>query len=126
MTFMEREITRHLRELFALLVAATLAGCAWIDHWSGVQDAKALQRTGLRANATILKIWDTGMTVNDDPVIGLQVEVKPDGRPPYVATIDRALISRVDIPQFQPERVIPVRVDPKDPQHVAIDFYDYR
>lgn len=113
------------RKIVALLLAGTLTGCAVIDRWSGVRDAKALQQTGLRAKARILKIWDTGMTVDDDPVIGLRVEVAPEGGPPYVATIDRALISRLDVPQFQPEKVIPVRVDPKDPQHVAIDFYEY-
>jgi hypothetical protein len=73
-----------------------------------------------------LKIWDTGMTVNNDPVIGLRVEVTPEGRAPYNATIKKALISRLDVPQFQPERVIPVRVDPTDPQRVAIDFYGYK
>jgi len=63
---------------------------------------------------------------NNDPVIGLQVEVTQDGRPPYIATIEKALISRLDVPQFQPERVIPVRVDPNDPQHVTIDFNAYK
>jgi len=121
-----RQITRHFRELAVALLAASLVACAAIDNLNGVSDAKALQRTGLPARATILDIWDTGITVNNDPVIGLRIEVTPDGGPPYIATIKKALISRLDVPQFQPERVIPVRVDPKDPQRVAIDFYAYK
>jgi hypothetical protein len=117
---------RHLDRLLAALLTASFVACAVIDRFSGVSDARALQQTGIPARATILKIWDTGMTVDDDPVVGLQVEVRPDGHPPYIATITKALISRIDVPQFQPEKVIPVRVDPKDPQHVAIDFYTYR
>jgi hypothetical protein len=120
------ENIRHLDGLVAALLAVSLVACAVIDRFSGVSDAKELQQTGVPARATILKIWDTGMTVNDDPVVGLQVEVTPDGGPPYIATIKKALISRIDVPQFQPEKVIPVRVDPTDPQHVAIDFYAYR
>ena len=118
--------TQHLGGLVAALLAVSLVACAVIDNLSGVSDAKELQQIGLPARATILQIWDTGMTVNNDPVIGLRVEVTPDGRSPYIATIKKALISRLDVPQFQPERVIPVRVDPNDPQHVAIDFYAYK
>src|SRR5215831_10887206 len=95
-----RQIARALRELvMASLLAASLVACAMIDDLSGVSDAKALHRTGLPARATVLNIWDTGMTVNSDPVIGLRIEVTPDGAPPYVATIKRALISRLDVPQ---------------------------
>jgi hypothetical protein len=118
-----RKTIRHLDGLAAALLAVSLVACGLIDNWSGVSDAKELQQTGLPARATILEIWDTGMTINNDPVIGLRIEVTPDGRPPYIATITKALISRLDVPQFQPERVIPVRVDPTDPQRVAIDFY---
>jgi hypothetical protein len=121
----DRKAIRRLDGPAAALLAVSLVACGLIDNWSGVSDAKELQQTGLPARATILEIWDTGMTVNNDPVIGLRIEVTPDGRPPYIATIKKALISRLDVPRFQPERVIPVRVDPTDPQRVAIDFYTY-
>jgi hypothetical protein len=111
--------------LVTALVAVSVVACAVVDNLAGVSDAKALRRTGLPARATILEIWDTGITVNDDPVIGLRVEVMRDGHPPYVATIQKALISRLDVPEFQPEKVISVRVDPEDPHHVGIDFYAY-
>jgi hypothetical protein len=115
------------RALFGLAAVALLTGCSMIDSMSGVTEAKRLRETGLPASATILRIWDTGITVNDDPVIGLEVEViRPDGAPVYAATIPKSLISRLDVPRFQPGLTVAVRVDPQDPAVVALDVYEYR
>src|SRR4030095_12355225 len=82
------------------LLTVVLSGCALIDRMSGVAEARSLQESGVQASARILQIWDTGITANDDPVIGMQVEVdRPDGTH-YSATIQKSLISRLDIPRF--------------------------
>jgi hypothetical protein len=109
---------------FAALVSMITGGCALADRMSGVSDAKALQEIGEPAEATIVKIWDTGMTVNDDPVVGFLLEVRPSGKPGYQAET-KLRISRVDVPRVQPGMVVMVRIDPKDPKHVALDIYDY-
>jgi len=109
---------------FAILISMITGGCAIADRLSGVSDAKALQEIGESAEATILKIWDTGMTVNDDPVVGFLLDVRPSGKPGYQAET-KLQISRVDIPRVQPGTVVAVRIDPKDPKHVALDIYDY-
>jgi hypothetical protein len=110
-----------------LAVAGLAAGCGMIDRMSGVATARELQASGIAAEAEILSIWETGIKVNDEPVIGLKVTVKPpDGRPAYEATIPKSLVRFVDIPQFQPGKVIAVRIDPKNPSIVAIDVYKYR
>ena len=118
------------RTLFSLLSLAFLAvtslGCAMIDQMSGVSEAKRLQETGESATARILEIWDTGMTVNDDPVIGLRVEVSRADGSVYTTTIAKSLVSRVHIPQFQPGSTVPVRIDPQDSANVALDVYRYR
>jgi hypothetical protein len=107
--------------LALLLSLAGLAlGCSMFD--TGMSEAKDLQRVGLPAQAEILAIGETGLTVNDNPVITLDVEVRPADRPPYQATIKRLLVSRLEVPQFQPGRVIPVRFDPKDPSRVSFDL----
>lgn len=115
----------------ALCLAAGCAlflamGCGTIDRLSGVSASRELQATGVAAEAEILSLWDTGITVNEDPVIGLKVRVRPKDGAPYEATIAKSLVSRLDVPQFQPGRVIPVRVDPHDPARVAVDMYKYR
>jgi hypothetical protein len=91
---------------------------------SGISDAKVLQKTGEPAEATILQIWDTGMTVNDDPVIRFLLEVHPTGKPDYQAET-KLRISRLAISRFQPGAVVPVRIDPRHPKHVALDIYDF-
>ena len=115
-----------MKTIFALLLAATLAGCTVADRMSGVSEARRLQETGMPATARILKIWDTGITVNDDPVIGIEVEIAREDGSVYTATIPKSLISRLDVPQFQPGMSVGVRIDPQDPAKVAIDVYRYR
>lgn len=115
-----------MKTLFALLLAVLLAGCAVADRMSGVSEAKRLQEAGTPATARILKIWDTGITVNDDPVIGMEVEIAREDGSVYTATIPKSLVSRLDVPQFQPGMSVGVRIDPQDPAKVAIDAYRYR
>jgi len=118
-------VRRSLRLLLCLALFA-LTGCAVIDRMSGVSETKALQATGVAAEATVLRIWDTGITVNQDPVIGMEVEVRPADGKSWKATIPKSLISRLDIPHFQPGRVVDVRYDPHDTARVALDMYHYR
>ena len=115
-----------MKTLFALFLAVLLAGCAVADRMSGVSEARRLQEAGTPATARILKIWDTGITVNDDPVIGLEVEIAREDGSVYTATIPKSLISRLDIPQFQPGQSVGVRIDPAAPAIVALDVYKYR
>jgi hypothetical protein len=115
-----------MRTAFPLLLAFLLAGCAVADRMSGVSEAKRLQEAGTPAKARILKLWDTGITVNDDPVIGLEVEIAREDGSVYTATIPKSLISRLDVPQFQPGQSVGVRIDPQDPAIVVLDVYKYR
>ena len=115
-----------MKTIFALLLAVLFTGCAVADRMSGVSEARRIQEAGTPATARILKIWDTGITVNDDPVIGLEVEIAREDGSAYTATIPKSLISRLDVPQFQPGMSVGVRIDPQDPAKVAIDVYKYR
>src|SRR5436305_8581647 len=93
-----RSFPPYRRYLFlSLLALALLAGCGMVDRISGVSTAKDLQATGVAAPAEILRIWDTGITVNKDPVIGMDVLVRPTDRPPYQAKIEKSLIGRLDV-----------------------------
>lgn len=110
----------------AALVALILTGCAVIDKMSGVAETKRIQQVGVAASARILEIWDTGITVNEDPVIGIRAEVTRADGTTYTTTIPKSLISRLDIPRFQPGAVVDVRIDPQDSSKVALDAYKYR
>ena len=77
------------------------------------QKAQHLMASGRVASATITAVRDTGMTINDNPTVELDLAVAVDGTDPYAVT-HRQTISRIAIPSFQPGATIPVRVDPVD------------
>jgi hypothetical protein len=111
----------RIAPLLAVLVLTTGCISASIDGYTGESQAHTLRQTGVPAWATILRIWDTGITLNDDPVIGMEVEVQPEEGDPFRAVIPKSRISRIAIPQFQPGKEIAVRYDPRDSSQVALD-----
>jgi len=117
---------RTTRPWFPAAIAALLAlvtGCSvtgMVDRATGEDVNREIRQKGLPARATVVEIWDTGVTVNDDPVVGFRLEVEAVGRPQWRAET-RALVSLLAIPRVQPGAVLPVRYDPSDPSRVAID-----
>lgn len=81
-----------------------------------------IMKSGLPAQATIQQVWQTGTYVNNNPQIGMQLEVRPPMGVPYMAQL-KAVIPLVNIPQFQPGAVVPVKIHPTDPSKVALDVY---
>ena len=77
------------------------------------QKAQHLMANGQVASATITAVRDTGMTINDNPTVELDLAVSVNGAEPYAVT-HRQTISRIAIPSFQPGATVPVRVDPSD------------
>ena len=78
-----------------------------------------LHTTGEPASATVLKYWDTGTTVNDNPMVGFALRVQRANQPLYEAQT-KSIISRLSIGKLQEGAIVSVRVDPKDPQKVVI------
>ena len=101
--------------------ALALAGCMSMIQSVGGGMTDELRATGTLAAAEVLEIWDTGWTINDDPVIGMRVRVRPPDGPAYEATIEKTLVSRIATAQFQPGAIIPVRFDPQNPAIVAVE-----
>lgn len=112
------------RGVLLLALCLTLSGCmtGLIDRMTGEDKASEIRKTGTAAKARVIRIWDTGMTLNNDPIVGFRLEVHPDGMEPFEAET-QALIGRLDIPQVQPGRDVPVKFDPKDHTRVALDLY---
>ncbi|MEW5938801.1 MAG: hypothetical protein AB1750_04010 [Chloroflexota bacterium] len=79
---------------------------------------RALQEQGQPAQATVLKIWDTGTTINQNPVVRMLLEVRPPGGTSFQAETER-LVSRLQIPQIQPGAIVAVKYDPQS-QAVAL------
>ncbi|MFH1148945.1 MAG: DUF3592 domain-containing protein [Actinomycetota bacterium] len=114
--------------LVAIETGATVLFCVvffgifyFVFRWAfrSVNLANDLAERGEAAEATVLEVHETGVTVNEVyPMIGVTLEVRRTGRPAYQVKT-QWLIDRLQIPQFQPGAVIPVMVDPENPDNVA-------
>jgi hypothetical protein len=81
--------------------------------------ASALYSGGISGSATIDAVNDTGMFVNEAPVLALDMTVTLPGREPYKTT-HKQLVSHAALARFQPGSVLPVRVSPQDPNQLMI------
>jgi hypothetical protein len=75
--------------------------------------------------ARVIELRDTGMTLNENPIVSIRVEVQADGMARFEATM-KAVVGRLDIPRIQPGAVLPVKYDPNDHTGVALDMYEER
>lgn len=81
---------------------------------------RSLQRSGVPAEARILKIWETGTRVNDNPLVGMRLEVRPPGQPTFETETEQ-IISILGIPGIQPGSTVKVRYNP-DSRAVTLVF----
>lgn len=80
---------------------------------------RALLQNGQTAQAVILNMWDTGVSINDNPRIGMKLEVRPPNGAPFQAEV-KQVISRLSASQYQPGQMLEVKYDPANPSKVAI------
>jgi hypothetical protein len=109
---------------YSLVIGGILAASAVIlligaPIVSGIHNLTILKQ-GLPAQAVILKITDTGTTINKDPLVRLLLEVQPPGEPAFKAETER-LIPRLQIPLIQPGTVVEVKYDPHNKTVALLD-----
>lgn len=100
------------------VIAAGIGALLWAA-FGALYRENALLRSGEPAQARIIAVRDTGVTVNDNPRIELELEVRRAGHPAY-QTRTRAVVSRLQAALYQPGMNVDVRVDPKKPKRVAL------
>lgn len=115
---------RNATLVIAFIGTSMCFACAsTIDLFTGEDLARKIWEKGLPAKGKVLKIWETGIRVNDNPVVGFLLEIHAEGMAPYEAET-KALISILWIPQIQPGAVLPVKYDPEDPSRIALDIFE--
>ena len=65
-------------QTFALLIALSLSitsACSMIDNYTGEDVNKQVRENGIPASAKVLEIWDTGVRLNNNPVVGFRLLV---------------------------------------------------
>ena len=78
---------------------------------------RRIKAHGVEAEATILAVSDTGVTLNKNPYVRLRLRVEPMGMPVY-ETEAKAMVSRVMIPR--PGNGVRVKFDPNKPGDVIV------
>jgi len=78
-----------------------------------------LMQAGVPAQAKILQIWQTGMMINNNPQVGMLLEVHREGQEPYQAQMTQ-VVPMIRLASIQPGNVLEVRVDPEDPAKMIL------
>jgi hypothetical protein len=82
-------------------------------------DAQHLAVNGIPGTATISQVTDSGITVNENPTVDLDLVVTVPGREPY-AVRHRQTIPRLQVGQLVPGAQLAVKVDPADLQKLVV------
>ena len=93
------------------------------DLWRARSIARAgrLRTSGLRGTATVVGVGDSGWTLNNNPMVNLDLEVHMPGEAPF-RTRQRTVLSRLSVGALIPGSVLAVLADPKSPTKVTIDW----
>src|SRR5436309_12109085 len=70
------------------------------------QRSQDLMANGRQGTAVVKAVRQTGMFVNENPQVEMDLEVTVDGLTPYTATT-RQVIAQIAIPQYQPGASVP-------------------
>jgi hypothetical protein len=87
------------------------------DAMATMQERQQLMQTGADGTAEIVGVQDTGLTVNENPVVQIQMNVTPEAGEPYAANI-QTMVSRIAVPRVGDK--VKVKYAPANPQVVAI------
>jgi hypothetical protein len=96
-----------------VIVAASIAIPFYIFR-NNQKRAQDLMQNGTQGEATILSLQDTGMRINDNPRVQVELEIEVAMRPPYRVT-KSVTIPLIRLSQVQVGSKVPVMVDLSDP-----------
>jgi hypothetical protein len=85
------------------------------------RNARRLRTSGIRAQARVLAVLPTSMSVNDMPLVKLQVSIELPGQAPYTAE-SKMVIHGALLVRAIPGASVPVRVDPKKPNKFILEL----
>ncbi len=87
----------------------------------GYRDAQRLKVMGKEGTARVAGMTQTGTTLNDNPLVELDLEVTIPGRPPYRVT-HKEWVPLVMLGTLTMGGALHVRVDPTDPSKLMIEW----
>ena len=84
-------------------------------------EAQQLEQTGLAATATVTGITQTGMYINEQPVLGIDLQVTAPGKAPYSVHV-REMVPFIMLARVQAGQTYPAKVDPNDPEKILVEW----
>lgn len=94
----------------------------WGRRWArGYKDAQRLRTSGVPGEATIQGMRQTGVYLNEQPQIELNLQVQTQMHGPYQVTV-REYVPLMLLGTLSSGRPLPVKVDPADPQKLVIEW----
>jgi hypothetical protein len=75
---------------------------------------------GLTAKARVIRMWDTGVSVNEDPQVELLLDITPPNGGPAFQAKAKIFLSRLETALVRSGTTAEVKYDPKKPQRVKI------
>lgn len=99
-----------------LITVVSLPGGLIINYLSN----RRVLTNGRRAEAEILDLYETGTTINQQPVVGFKLRVFPLSGPPFEAQTEQK-VPRLQVPRIQPGARIEVRYDPESKQVAIVE-----
>ncbi len=85
--------------------------------WTG----RKVLETGRPGRGTITKMWETGVTINDQPVFGFELDLEVEGVPAGPASVQQ-VVPRMLAGAVLPGHSVAVKVDREDATEVVIDW----
>lgn len=82
-----------------------------------LEEIREFQRTAKTADALVLEVSDTGVTINDDPMVRLKIEINYGSLAAFTTLVD-SVVSRVRIPRVGD--VIKVQYNPNDISKITV------
>jgi hypothetical protein len=77
-------------------------------------------KNGVTTTATVLKVWDTGVSINDNPQVGMLLEItSPEGN--SIKAEAKTLVSRLITALVQPGIKAEVKYDPKNLKRIHVE-----
>lgn len=92
----------------------------WVTMFGPMLRNRRILKNGEPGSARVLRMFETGVTVNNNPMVKLEVEVTPARGSTYI-TMTKVLVSRLNPMMYGPGTVVAVKIDPKDQMQVVID-----
>jgi hypothetical protein len=98
-------------------------GLIWFGMRSGAKadEAERIAATGIAGQATIVGLTQTGVSLNDNPQVGIDLMVTIPGRQPYAAH-RKEFVPLILLGRLANGGMLPVKVDPADPSKVVIGW----